>query len=105
MEPTDDPQLRNLLRLWKVENAPASLDKRVLAIRKPWWSFLVTGSLRVPVPVALALVVVLAVMTAALMRERRAPLPPVAASAVNLVNFRPVENPQVRIIGRRHDSQ
>lgn len=101
MEPTDDPQLSKLLREWKVEDAPASLEERVLGVRKPWWSFLLSGSMRVPMPVALAFVAVLVAMGIALLRERSAPVPSRSASAFNLVDFRPVEEFQVRIIGRQ----
>lgn len=104
MEPTDERQLRNLLREWKVEDAPASLDRRVLPTRKAWWSLLITGSLRVPVPVGLAVVVLLVGMGAALVRERRGPAP-ASASTFNLVDFRPAENLNVRILARRYEAQ
>ena len=73
MEPTDDPQLRKLLREWKVEDAPRSLDERILGVRKPWWQFLISGSMRIPVPAALAFAAVFLVMTAALFRPRTEP--------------------------------
>jgi hypothetical protein len=41
MEPTNDPQLRELLREWQVEDAPRVLDGRVLGIGKPWGHFLI----------------------------------------------------------------
>jgi len=43
-----------LLREWKVD-VPASLEERVLGTRKPWWRLLISGYIRVPVPVALCL--------------------------------------------------
>lgn len=76
--------------------APASLDARVLGGRARWWSFLLTGTIRVPAPVGIAVAALLLVMAAALVRPRTAPPP---ASRVSLVEFRPVENPQVRVIG------
>ncbi len=100
MGPTDDPQLRKLLREWKVEDAPASLDRRVLGVRKPWWRFLISGSLRVPVPVAVACAAALLAMGAALVPKREAPPPP-AASAISLADFRPVQEAQARIIRSR----
>ncbi len=95
MEPIDDPKLSELLKEWQVSGAPPSLDARVLGTRKRWWSFLITGSMRVPVPVGVALAAILLAMAAALVRQR-APAP--VASAVSLVDFRPVEDLNVRVI-------
>jgi hypothetical protein len=58
MEPNDDVQLRRLLREWKAPGTPSSLDDRVLASREmpqTWWRFFVRGYIRVPVPVACCL--------------------------------------------------
>jgi hypothetical protein len=95
MEPEDDPQLIDLLKEWHVTGAPPSLDARVLVSRTRWWSFLLTGSIRVPVPVGVAIAALLLVMAAALMGHRT---PPPPASSVSLVDFRPVDDPQVRVI-------
>ena len=65
MENRDDSQLSELLREWKVET-PGTLEERVLGARKPWWQFLVSGSIRVPVPVALCLI---ALMMAGVWRQ------------------------------------
>jgi hypothetical protein len=80
-----------------VSGAPPSLDARVLGTRKRWWSFLLTGSIRVPVPVGVALAAILLAMGAALVRQRAAAPAPVA-SAISLVDFRPVEDLNVRVI-------
>ena len=95
MEPTDDPKLSELLREWQAPGAPPSLDARVLCKRERWWSFLLTGSIRVPVPVGVAIAAILLVMAAALLRQRAAA--PVV-SPVSLVDFRPVEDLNVRVI-------
>jgi hypothetical protein len=58
MEPNDDLQLRNLLREWQVQTPP-SLEKRVLTPRQGWWHFLLTGYVRVPVPVAVCLLLLM----------------------------------------------
>jgi hypothetical protein len=105
MEPMDDPKLRNVLREWKVEDAPSSLDKRVLGARRPWWKALLGGSVRVPVPVLAALAVLVAAMGAALMRARAVPATPAASSAINLADFRPVEDVQVRIMRGNHEAR
>jgi len=83
-----------------VPGRPKSLDERVLGLRRPWWTFLLTGSIRIPVPVGLAIAGILLAMAGALFRERTAA--PVAAS-VSLVEFRPVSDLHVRVI-HRNDS-
>ena len=67
MEIKDDSQLSQLLREWKVET-PRSLEERVLGVRKPWWKFLLSGYIRVPVPIALCLIVL---MMAGVWRQSR----------------------------------
>jgi hypothetical protein len=108
MEPTDDPKLKNLLREWKVGDAPRSLDERVLGPRQSWWTMLVRGSVRVPVPVALCLAVLLVAMSAALVRSRTpppVPSSPAVSSAINLADFRAVRDVQVRIMRSGHADQ
>ena len=55
MEPKNDPELSALLREWKSPEVPASLEARVLAGRRSWWSVWLRGYIRVPVPVACCL--------------------------------------------------
>jgi hypothetical protein len=95
MEPDNDPQFRELLKEWQVAGAPPSLDERVLGKRGRWWEFLLTGSIRVPVPAFVALAGLLVAMTAALVRQPAvAPVP----APVSLVDFRPADVPNVRVI-------
>ncbi len=47
----DDARLHELLREWRAPETPQSLERAVLGPRMRWWKFLVTGSIRVPVPV------------------------------------------------------
>ncbi len=102
MEGNVDPQLRRLLREWEVPDAPASLDARVLRRRRSWLRFLVTGHIRVPVPVGLAVAAALIAMSISLVREHRAaPAEPVR-STFNLRDFQPVEKVQVRVIRSQH---
>jgi hypothetical protein len=95
VEPTDDTKLSELLKEWQVPGAPPSLDARVLARRERWWSFLLTGSIRVPVPVGVAIAAILLAMSVALVRQ---PAVKRAESPVSLVDFRPVDDPHVRVI-------
>jgi quercetin dioxygenase-like cupin family protein len=48
----DDPELNQLLREWKAPDAPPHLRPR--RARGSWLGWFVTGTVRVPVPVALA---------------------------------------------------
>jgi hypothetical protein len=95
MEPTDDLKLNELLKEWQVPGAPPSLDARVLARREKWWSFLLTGWIRVPVPVGVAIATILLLMGVALVRQ---PAVKRADSPVSLVDFRPIDDPHVRVI-------
>ena len=88
MEPDEDRQLRELLHEWKVGDAPKSLDERVLG-RRRCWRFLLMGSIRVPVPVA---IVIIAVMSLFVLRVNR------RTSVVTLKDFQPVQDPVARII-------
>jgi hypothetical protein len=99
MEPQDDPKLRELLNEWRLPDTPVSLDARILGTRRQWWSVLVSGSIRLPVPVAIVLAVALLVMAVALVRRQPA-LPQPAA--INLANFQPVHDLNVRIIRGNH---
>jgi hypothetical protein len=99
MDPIDDPKLSEILKEWQLPGAPNSLDQRVLGQRKRWWNFLLTGSIRLPVPVVVAIAAALLVMAVALIRQR--PASPTTAP-VNLADFRPVSDLNVRII-RGHD--
>jgi hypothetical protein len=93
----DDKRLSELLQEWQLPGAPSSLDARVLGRRKPWWKLLFTGSVRVPMPLAFALAATLVVMAVALLRRPSVPPP---APSVNLADFRPVKDLNVRVIRR-----
>jgi quercetin dioxygenase-like cupin family protein len=54
----DDPELNRLLREWKAPDAPPHLRPR--RSRRSWLGWLVTGTIRVPVPAALAALVLAA---------------------------------------------
>ena len=57
MEPLDEKELSHLLSQWDAPAAPASLGRRVLPRRGSWWRWLFTGTIRIPVPVGVAAVV------------------------------------------------
>ena len=104
MEPSDDRRLSELLREWNLQGGPPPLDARVAIFQKHWWSFLLTGSIRVPVPVGVVLVAILLLMAGALMRRQAVSTPSIApaAQSIDLVNFRPVNDVNVRVI-RGHE--
>jgi len=79
-----------------VAGTPQSLDDRVLQRRAPWWRAMLTGSIRIPAPMALAAAAILFALTAALL-TRTPPVEP-APSSVSLVNFQPVSDLNVRVI-------
>jgi hypothetical protein len=88
MQPNDDDtQLRGLLREWKAPEASASLEQRVLGSLpspQPWWRFLLSGYIRVPVSVACGVALLL---TAAVWRVSvRPPAPCVAEQTVAPAN-------------------
>jgi hypothetical protein len=100
MENDDGRKFRELLQEWRVPGVPKSLDERVLGLRRPWWTFLLTGSIRIPVPVGVAVAGILLAMVGALFKQRTAE--PVLGS-VSLIDFRPVSDLHVRVI-RKHAS-
>jgi len=66
-DPEPDPELARLLQEWAVPAVPDSLDQRVTALyrsripRRPLWQRLLTAQIRVPLPVAVALIAALLV--------------------------------------------
>ena len=113
-----DPELSRLLREWTAPAVPDSLDERVKALfrqrapRQPPWRRLFTASIRVPLPVALA---VLAALVVALLWRSPEPAPrresaespaatqvarhqsPAAPSA-GLAGFEPVREIKVKVL-------
>ena len=102
MEPLNDQELNRLLEQWRAPGAPASLTRRVLARRRSWWQWLYSGTIRVPVPVGLA---ILALLAAVLFFRQpvRVARPPAAQPTVSLSDFQPVGQLQPRVIGRIHE--
>jgi len=58
MEP-NDPQLRDLLREWQTPAISPAVEERVLRPHRAWSSFLLHGSIRVPLPVVYCLLMLL----------------------------------------------
>jgi hypothetical protein len=95
MEPLDDKELNELLQQWEAPLAPKDLRPRqplMLPPKKPWWQWLLTGSVRIPVPAAVAIAVVIGLWVYGSKLPRR----PAAAdrSTVSLADFQPVRQLQ-----------
>jgi hypothetical protein len=97
MKHDDDVKLTELLKEWKISDAPRSLDQRVLAIPLTGWRFWLLGAVRVPVPAMLAMLVLLVILTTLLVRRPVQSVP--ATPEFNLADFQPVETVSVQIIG------
>jgi hypothetical protein len=89
MEPLNENELNQLLRKWEAPDAPPTLTPRVFVEQKTsWWQWLLTGTVRIPVPVALAAAAVIALW---IYHSRPAAPPRVAQpGTVSLADFKPV---------------
>jgi hypothetical protein len=80
-----DEELHRLLERWSAPVVPEGMDERVLAAYRrltaaePWWSRLFTASVRVPLPVAVGVLMLLFVT--ALLALRPAPAGPTAGTS------------------------
>ena len=95
MEPMNDDELNRALREWQAPSAPAGLERRILARTRSKPTLLrwvMTGSMRVPVPVVLCLVAILLVLTF------RQPKPPVS----DLSDFQQVKEFKPRVVRTTH---
>ena len=100
MEPMDDRELRELLREWKAPEAP-HLRPPTVPARQPWWAWLLTGSIRVPVPVGIAAALLVGFLFYWGAPEPAPPADPPAGPqpVVSLADFQPVEDVELRVVG------
>jgi anti-sigma factor RsiW len=129
-EPGRDEELHRLLERWSAPLVPDGMDERVLEAfrrqtatdREPWWSRLFTASVRVPLPVAVG-VLMLLIVTAALALRPTAPPPtagtggpsePVQAarrgdvpvvSRTSLAGFRPVSEVTATVVADQGETR
>lgn len=89
MEPLDENELSQLLRRWEAPSAPLTLRGRLFPRRTPWWRWLLTGTIRIPVPVGVAVVFLMGLW---IYYSRPEPPARVAEppSTVSLEDFQPV---------------
>lgn len=94
----DDRDLNQLLREWKAPGAPPHL--KAPRPRPSWLAWLLTGSIRVPVPVGIAAALLVAFW---LYTSRNTPpeltQPASNPPVVSLVDFQPVERVEIRVVG------
>jgi hypothetical protein len=100
MKPFDDTELKQLLHEWEAPQAPAGLRDRVM-VRRPqsWWRWLFTGTLRVPVPIAAAALILAAVWAYGNLAGRF--VPPPLEPVVSLADFQPVTRIEPVLVGEQ----
>jgi membrane-associated protease RseP (regulator of RpoE activity) len=129
LDPERDDELHRLLERWSAPVVPDGMDERVLAAyrrqtgsREPWWTRLFTASVRVPVPVAVGVLMLLIVT--AMLALRPPVAPPTAGTAgpsepvqaarhadvpvvsrTNLAGFQPVDQVTATVVTDRAESR
>ena len=102
MEPLDDRELNNLLREWAAPPAPSRLRDGLFPTNAPWWQRFWRAQIRIPVPLAVCLVLLLLAGLWQFAKPRPAPL----SQSADIVTFRelqPVKELKPRIIRRQHE--
>src|SRR5438105_4906435 len=105
MEPLDDRELDRILQQWQAPLAPPSLHARVLPQPAHWWRWLTTGTIRVPVPLGIALLLAVAALLYFRTNLPTTERPTIAqpAKSVSLADFQPVKQLEPRVIGRANE--
>jgi hypothetical protein len=102
MEPLNENELNELLRQWQAPGAPPSLAAKVLPQRSSWWRWMLMGTIRIPVPLGIALLVALAVVL--YFRPVNRPEAAQPGKSVSLADFQPVKQLEPRIIRRGNET-
>ena len=103
MEPMNDREMKEVLSEWRAPAAPPDLESKIWArkadsARVSGLRWLLTGSIRIPVPAFVLALVVLA----ALFFSVRRPAPP-SARQTGLAGFQPVKQLNPRIVGSNYE--
>ena len=91
MEPLNNDELNQLLRRWEAPEPPAGLGAGLPGRSR--WNWLLRGSIRVPVPLLAAAMLLLVVFS--VVSRLRVPTP---ADTINFAEFQPVEELEPRIL-------
>jgi hypothetical protein len=102
MEPLNEKELNQLLQQWQAPDAPPSLAAKVLPQRSSWWRWMLMGTIRVPVPLGVALLVALVVFL--YFRPVNRPEAAQPGKSVSLADFQPVKQLEPRIIRRANET-
>ncbi len=97
MEPLDEDELNHLLRTWEAPSAPPTLRQRAFPPKKSWLSWLLTGSIRIPVPAVVAAAIVIALWIH--YSRPAAPAHVAAPGSVSLADFQPVRQLEPVLVG------
>jgi len=105
MEPLDDRELDKLLQQWQAPGAPPSLHAKVLPQPSQWWQWLTKGTIRIPVPVGIAVLLAVAALLYFRTYSLTTSQPTVAqpVKSVSLADFQPVKQLEPRVIGRANE--
>ena len=95
-DPFDDQELNAMLQEWRAP-APSPHVRAAIFPESAWWQRLLRAEIRIPVPVAACLVLLL---LAGLWMYR--PAPPPATQAVTFRELQPVKELKARIIRRAY---
>jgi len=97
MEPLNEKELDELLKDWKAPLAPATLEGKLFSSMKraPRAAWLLTGTISIPVPLFLALILLLCVLGFGILNRSPAHK---THGQPTLGDFRPVKQLQPRII-------
>ena len=101
MEPLDDHKLKQLASTWKAPEAPEQLHRQIFGAKQsPWWAWLFTGNIRVPVPACAAIALLLAWLAFDRQPEvASVPSPSSNSETVTLADFQPPAEIQVKVVG------
>ena len=99
MEPLNDDELQQLIPSWKAPETPEGVQSRIFGTRRSRWAWLMTGAVRVPVPVCAAVALVLLWLVSTRMNGDLPAGSGDRQTVVWLADFQPPAEVQVRVVG------
>ena len=98
----NDEDLKEMLREWRAPEVPQQLEGKILARRdeRRGLNWLLTGTIRVPVPALIVALIIVAVLFLSLRRPA-----PQVATQTGLAGFQPVQQLNPRVVGRNYEVQ